>query len=123
MEDLLPYYERELVLLRRYGREFAERFPKVAAQLGVGRSGGDDPQAERLIQSVALLAARVSKRLDDDYPQFTESLLEMLFPHYLRPFPSCAVVRAEQAERSAEWLIIPRGAEMECAPVQNATPT
>lgn len=118
MEDLLPYYERELVLLRRYGREFAERFPKVAAQLGVGRSGGDDPQAERLIQSVALLAARVSKRLDDDYPQFTESLLEMLFPHYLRPFPSCAVVRAEQAERSAEWRSIPRGAEMECAPVQ-----
>jgi type VI secretion system protein ImpG len=118
MEDLLPYYERELVLLRHYGREFAERFPKVAAQLGMGRGAGDDPQVERLVQSVALLAARVSKRLDDDYPQFTESLLEMLLPHYLRPFPSCAVVRAEPAERGTDWQFIPRGTEMESVAVQ-----
>lgn len=118
MEELLPYYERELVLLRHYGREFAERFPKVAAQLGMGRGGSDDPQVERLVQSVALLAARVSKRLDDDYPQFTESLLEMLFPHYLRPFPSCAVVRAAPAEHGADWQRIPRGTEMESVAVQ-----
>ncbi|KQW89332.1 type VI secretion protein [Massilia sp. Root418] len=118
MEDLLPYYERELVLLRHYGREFAVRFPKVAAQLGMGRGGGDDPQVERLVQSVALLAARVSKRLDDDYPQFTESLLEMLLPHYLRPFPACAVVCAEPAERGTHWQRIPRGTEMESVAVQ-----
>lgn len=119
MEDLLPYYERELVLLRQYGREFAERFPKVAAQLRMQGDGCDDPQVERLVQSVALLAARVSKRLDDDYPIFTESLLEVLFPHYLRPFPSCAIARAERAtQQGAEWHVIPRGTEMESVPVQ-----
>lgn len=119
MEDLLPYYERELVLLRQYGREFAERFPKVAAQLRMSGEGCGDPQVERLIQSVALLAARTSKRLDDDYPKFTESLLEILFPHYLRPFPSCAIVRAESSRQSgAEWHVMPRGTEIESVPVQ-----
>lgn len=33
MQDLLPYYERELGYLRRYGREFAERYPKIAGRL------------------------------------------------------------------------------------------
>lgn len=31
MDDLLPYFERELVYLRRLGREFYERYPRVAA--------------------------------------------------------------------------------------------
>jgi type VI secretion system protein ImpG len=46
----------------------------------------EDPHIERLIQSYALLNARVSKRLDDDFPEFTEALFEVLYPHYLRPF-------------------------------------
>ncbi len=31
MEDLLPYYERELAFLRQHSRQFAERYPKLAA--------------------------------------------------------------------------------------------
>ncbi len=88
MEDLLPYFERELVLLRRYGQEFAARFPRVAGRL---QGADDDPHVERLLQGVALLSARINKRLDDGQPQFTEALLEALFPHYLRPFPSCSI--------------------------------
>ena len=33
MEDLLPYYERELAFLRRYSQDFAERYPKIAGRL------------------------------------------------------------------------------------------
>jgi hypothetical protein len=93
MDELFAKYERELVLLRSLCREYAQRYPKVAAQLQLGGEACDDPHVERLIQAVALLCARVSKRLDDNYPQFTEALLNLLFPHYLRPFSSCAIVR------------------------------
>lgn len=93
MDALFAQYERELVTLRQLCREYAQRYPKVAAKLQLGGEACDDPHVERLIQAVALLCARVSKRLDDNYPQFTEALLELLFPHYLRPFPSCAIVR------------------------------
>src|SRR5471030_673685 len=121
MEDLLPYFERELVILRRDCKEFAERFPKIASRLQVSGDTSEDPHVERLIQAVALLAARVSKRLDDDYPQFTEALLETLFPHYLRPFPSCAIVQVDTAAATTAGMsamsTIARGTEMEGAPV------
>ena len=93
MDELFTKYERELVTLRSLCREYAQRYPKVAAQLQLGGETCNDPHVERLIQGVALLSARVAKRLDDSYPQFTEGLLNLLFPHYLRPFPSCAIAR------------------------------
>jgi type VI secretion system protein ImpG len=53
----------------------------------------EDPGVARLVQSVALLSARIQKRLDDDYPKFTEALLESLYPHYLRPLPSYSIAQ------------------------------
>jgi type VI secretion system protein ImpG len=120
MDELFAQYERELVTMRQLCREYAERYPKVAAKLQLGGDTCDDPHVERLIQSVALLCARVSKRLDDAYPQFTEALLNLLFPHYLRPFPSCAIVRFLPATRGAgrSTGTVPRGTLLESAPVR-----
>lgn len=115
MDELFAQYERELVTMRQLCREYADRYPKVAAKLQIGGEACDDPHVERLIQSVALLCARVSKRLDDAYPQFTEALLDLLFPHYLRPFPSCAIVQLHAASGGAS---LPRGTLLESAPVR-----
>ena len=93
MDDLLPHYERELAFLRTHAGEFARAYPKIAGRLQLSGDVGEDPHVERLIESFALLTSRVHKRLDDDFPLFTESLLEVLYPHYLRPFPSCAVAQ------------------------------
>jgi len=117
MDELFAQYERELVTMRQLCREYAERYPKVAAKLQLGGEACDDPHVERLIQSVALLCARVSKRLDDAYPQFTEALLNLLFPHYLRPFPSCAIVRFLPAAGGAGT--VRRGTLLESAPVRS----
>jgi type VI secretion system protein ImpG len=113
MDELFAQYERELVTLRQLCREYADRYPKVAAKLQIGGDTCDDPHVERLIQSVALLCARVSKRLDDTYPQLTEALLNLLFPHYLRPFPSCAIVRFAPGAGK-----VPKGSLLESAPVR-----
>lgn len=96
MDQLLPYYERELGFLRRYSREFSERYPKIAGRLLIGGEVCEDPHIERMIESFALLNSRIAKRLDDDYPEFTEALFEVLYPHYLRPFPSCSIARMEK---------------------------
>ena len=97
MEDLLPYYERELLLFRQYCEQFSIRFPGPASRLHMVGKAYVDPHMERMVQSFALLVARLGKRLDDQYPQFTEMLLEVMFPHYLRPFPSCSIVRFDVA--------------------------
>jgi type VI secretion system protein ImpG len=121
MDELFTKYERELVILRSLCREYAQRYPKVAAKLQMGGDTCDDPHVERLIQGVALLSARVAKRLDDSYPQFTEALLNLLFPHYLRPFPSCAIARVlgkPGADRGPDAIpAMPRGTLLQSAPV------
>jgi type VI secretion system protein ImpG len=121
MDELLTKYERELVTLRSLCREYAQRYPKVAAKLQLGGDTCDDPHVERLIQGVALLSARVAKRVDDSYPQFTEALLNLLFPHYLRPFPSCAIARVlgEPGGKKESGTIpdMPRGTLLASAPV------
>ena len=57
--------------------------------------GVDDPHVARLLDGVAFLAARVHHRLDDEFPELTDALLGMLYPHYLAPVPSCMVARLD----------------------------
>lgn len=114
MEKLLPYLERELGMLRQAGAGFAERYPKLAGGLGTGGEGGADPHVERLIQACAVLGARVGKLLDDGYAGFAEALLGMLYPHYLRPMPSCSIARVDHsgAGQTGGVATLPRGTPM-----------
>lgn len=116
MEKLLPYYERELSLLRRAGAEFAARYPKLAGSLQLRGETCADPHVERLIQSSAFLNARVARMLDDGHAHFTEALLGMLYPHYLRPIPSCSIARIDYSGARANEIsaahLLPRGSTL-----------
>ncbi|MBC7939765.1 MAG: type VI secretion system baseplate subunit TssF [Chitinophagaceae bacterium] len=92
-DALLPYYDRELAAIRKLAGEFAEANPKVAGRLRVTADAVDDPHVERLLEGVAFLAARVQHRLDDDAPELSDALLELLCPHLLAPVPSITTVR------------------------------
>src|SRR5215469_9676619 len=91
--ELLPYYERELKFIRQMGAEFAAKYPKVAGRLLLHPDTCDDPHVERLIEAFALLAGRIHHKLDDEFPEITEALLDVLYPHYLRPVPSQAIAQ------------------------------
>ncbi|MBU9159474.1 type VI secretion system baseplate subunit TssF [Burkholderia gladioli] len=90
---LLRYYNRELQHVREMGAEFASAYPKIAGRLGMEGFECADPYVERLLEGFAFLAARVQLKLDAQYPVFTQHLLEMVYPHYLSPVPSMAVVQ------------------------------
>jgi type VI secretion system protein ImpG len=92
-DELLTYYERELSFLRQMGAEFAAKYPKIAARLLLESNASEDPHVERLVQAVAFLAARVHHKIDDEFPEITESLLNVLYPHYLAPIPSMSIVQ------------------------------
>lgn len=94
-DELLLYYERELTYLRRLGAEFGARYPKVAARLQLEATKCDDPHVERLLEGVAFLNARLHRRLDDDLPELSEALLDVLHPLHVRPVPSMTVVQLE----------------------------
>jgi type VI secretion system protein ImpG len=90
---LLTYYERELHHLREMGAEFAREFPKIASRLGLENYSCTDPYVERLLEGFSFLAARVQLKIDAEFPQFTEQLLELVYPQYLSPTPSMTIVR------------------------------
>lgn len=124
MDDLLPHYERELAFLRSRAGDFARQYPKIAGRLQLSGDVGDDPHVERLIEAFAFLSARIHKRLDDDFPLFTEALLEVLYPHYLRPFPSCAIARFDlgaQAAQMSKAVTVSRGTSLNSRPVKGVT--
>ncbi len=124
MKELLPHYERELAFLRQHAGDFARRYPKIAGRLMLSGDVGEDPHVERLIEAFAFLSSRIHKRLDDDFPLFTESFLEVLYPHYLRPFPSCAIVRLDLGSSVAQLSqggVLPRGSMLSSRPVRGVT--
>ena len=95
LEELLPYYERELAYLRTLSGEFAQRYPKIAQRLSIETDQCEDPHVERMIEGFAFLAARIHRKLDDEYPEISEAMLQMLYPHYTQPLPSATIVQIE----------------------------
>ena len=94
-EALLPYYQRELTTFRQLASEFQKQYPDVAARLLLEANRSVDPHVERLIEAFALIAGRIRHKIDDEFPELTESLLSVLYPHYLAPVPSMALVQFE----------------------------
>jgi type VI secretion system protein ImpG len=92
-DSLHRYYERELLFIRQSAQEFARQYPAAAGRLLLEPNRSMDPHVERLIESFALLTGRVHHKLDDEFPELTDALLGVLYPHYLRPVPSAAVVQ------------------------------
>src|SRR5690349_4986485 len=95
LEELLPYYERELTYLRELSGEFAQRYPKIARRLSLEGDQSEDPHVERMIEAFAFLTARIHRKLDDEFPEITEAFMQVLYPHYTQPFPSCTILQFE----------------------------
>ena len=83
------YYQDELSFLREMGREFAQAHPEAAHLLSESQS---DPDVERLLEGFAFLTGRIRQKLDDEFPELTHSLMNLLFPHYLRPIPPISLI-------------------------------
>ena len=119
-EELLHYYERELTFLRRMGAEFAQRYPKVAGRLMLEANKCEDPHVERILEGFAFLAARVHLRIDDDVPEISETLLNIVYPDYVRPIPAMSIVEMrldpEQGKLTTGYRL-PRGSVLYSRPV------
>jgi type VI secretion system protein ImpG len=120
-DALLPYYNRELSYVRRLAGQFAQAHPKIAARLRLGPDSSEDPHVERLIEAFAYLNARTRRKLEDDFPELTEALLGVLYPHYQVPIPSLAIVQFDLAEEQnglTAGATLPRHTQLETESIQ-----
>ncbi len=119
-DRILPYFEDELAYVRKSAEDFARRFPAIAARLRLDSVPSQDPHVERLIEAFAFVAARIHRRLDDEYPELTDALLGILYPEYLAPIPSVRIVQFDcdpQQLALRDGLSIPRHRELLTRPI------
>jgi type VI secretion system protein ImpG len=120
-DDLLLYYENELAYLRQMGAQFAEKYPKIASRLLLEPSKeSEDPHVERLLEAFAFLAARVHLKVDDDFPEITEALLGIVYPHFIQPLPSMSIAEMQvdiEQGKLTTGLTIPRNTTLYSRPV------
>ena len=114
----LDRYNDELGALRRRAGAFAAKHPKIAGRLRITPDTVDDPHVERLLQGFAFTTARVRQKLEDDFPELTDALLEALYPQYLAPVPSMSVVRFEPDPKLDEIAALPRGSTVQTETVR-----
>lgn len=112
MQDSL-YYQEELSILRDLAAEFSREYPALAPMLAVT---GADPDVERILEGSAYLSSFVKQRLDDEFPEIVQGLLQHIYPHYLRPVPSATLVAFSGG---ASGTRVRRGVELHSVKVED----
>jgi type VI secretion system protein ImpG len=115
-DKLLNHFNAEMAYLQQAGAKFATAYPKVAARLKLNAQGTTDPQVGLLLESFALLNARIQTKLDDGFPQLTGTLLDMLYPHYQKPIPAMSITQFQPQPDLVERVVIPAGTLLETNP-------
>jgi type VI secretion system protein ImpG len=113
--SLKERFSEELRYLRESGADFAKDNPQLARYLG---KDSGDPDVERLLEGFAFLTARLRLKLEDDLPELTHPMLQLLWPNYLRPLPSATVIQfTAEKQALSQSRSIPRGTRLFSTPV------
>lgn len=118
-DDLLVHYNRELLSIRRAAAAFAAEHPRIAGRLRLSEDAVEDPHVGRLIEAFAYLTARVRQKLDDDFPELTDAMLGVLYPHYRQPIPSMAILQMELAADLPAAQTVPAHTLIDTEPVED----
>ena len=116
LDDLLPYYNQELTNIRHMAAEFAKLYPKVASSLRLASSDIEDPNVARLIEAFAFLTANIRYKLEDDFPELAEAILENIAPHYLSPIPAFSIVEFKCQPELTTSYTLPKNTLIETKP-------
>lgn len=109
------YFQDELAFLHELGAEFAHHHPKLTRFLS---ERSTDPDVARLLEGFAFLTGRLRQKVEDELPELTHSLIQLLWPHYLRPVPALTMMEFRPIPHAiTEMQRLPRGVELSSEPV------
>lgn len=108
------YFQDELTALRNLGAEFADTNPRLAPFLA---TEAQDPDVERLLEGFAFLTGRLRQKLEDELPELTHSVMNLLWPNFLKPVPSLSMVQMSPVEGLSEKKKIKRKSMILSTPV------
>ena len=103
------YYLQELHALRKLGGEFSRKNPGLSPYLA---KEGQDPDVERLLEGFSFLTGRLRQQLDEELPEVSHNLVQLLWPNYTRPVPSYSIIAYDPIRDNSVPQIVPRGTEV-----------
>lgn len=110
------YYREELDYLKELGAEFARRNPNLAPFLA---RDSFDPDVERLLEGFAFLTGRLRQKLDDELPELSQSVAQIVAPQLLAPTPAMTVVQFQpSAAAGRSRATVRRGTELGSRPIR-----
>jgi len=110
------YFQNELGKLQDLAKEFSSEHPAVAPLLNAHNA---DPDAQRLLEGVAFLTALLNQKLDNEFPEVIHALMNILFPHYLKPIPALSIVEFTPKPSLREIIKIPKGTIIKSTPIDD----
>ena len=123
MSESNRFYEEELNYLIEAGREYARLHPDRARFLNLSDPRSRDPHVERLVESFAFLSGNIRQKLEDDFPELTHSLLDLVWPYHLRPIPSMALLEFQPKKGMVrERQLIPKGFQVDSQKTSQEVP-
>ncbi len=120
-DSLLSFYEKELAFIQKSSGSFSKQHPAAASHLQISEDTVDDPLVAKLLSGFAFMNARIQQKLNDDFPELTDAMLDTLYPHYLRPIPSLAITQFSPAPEAVEKITVEKGIEIETPSFQGET--
>lgn len=112
-DKLLDHYEKEFAFLQDSAADFARQHPGAAGRLQLSGDTVDDPLVGRLLAGTAYLNARIQQKLDDEFPELVDAMLDTLYPHYNRPIPSMAIAQFNPEDELDSVAHVPKGVELD----------
>ncbi|MBW3776034.1 type VI secretion system baseplate subunit TssF [Aeromonas veronii] len=117
--SLEHYFRDELAFLRLQGREFADSYPELTRFLSEQNT---DPDVERLLEGFAFLTGNLRAKIEDEFPELTHGLLNMLWPNYLRPVPSMTIMQFSVIPGAiAQPALVRQGCPLDSLPIDDVT--
>jgi len=112
------YYIKELNSLRVEGAEFAKKNPGLSSYLA---KEGQDPDVERMLEGFAFLTGKLHQKLDEELPEVSHNLVQLLWPNYIRPVPSYSIVQFDALKNDVNTQKIKKGLQLLSKPTQDGT--
>ncbi|MCE0495102.1 type VI secretion system baseplate subunit TssF [Vibrio salinus] len=97
------YFREELSFLKEQGKQFTELHPQLSRFL---HGQVTDPDVERLLEGFAFLTGRLREKVEDEFPELTHSIINMLWPNYLRPIPSMSILQFTPHRNVSEKQVV-----------------
>jgi type VI secretion system protein ImpG len=121
-QNILQAYNEELASFRKEFENFSQQNPRVANNLRLNHSNQSDPFICHLIESFSYISAKIKQEVNDGHKEFTQTILQHLYPQFIKPLPSISMMELKSNLNSDQAIKLPKNTKISINQDNEKTP-